>query len=137
MDTMLGDWHDKAYGIWRNAAGRHRRLDIVVVAFPDELAFARLTWTGSRTLNRLLRHRAIHLGLHLTANGLCARPPPGVHETRVVVDARPGRERVEVTIRGHGSVPMELLQSEEAIIRLLANGTDDFRAIVSPLNRNA
>ena len=48
-------------GIWRNSAGRHRRIDIVIVAAPEELAFARLTWTGSRTLNRMLRYRAIHL----------------------------------------------------------------------------
>jgi DNA polymerase mu len=83
----------QVYGIYRNGRGLHRRLDIVVVAFPEELPFARLTWTGSRTLNRLLRQRAIQLGLHLTANGLAARPPHGVSSTTVLVDARPGRSQ--------------------------------------------
>ena len=136
-ENLLGDWHDKAYGIWRNQEGRHRRLDLIIVAFPEELPFARLTWTGSRTLNRLMRQRAIHLGLHLTANGLCARPPPGVRETQVVLDARPGHARVELSIQGYGAVPSELLRTEEAIIRLLACGTDAFAALYDPRMRNA
>lgn len=136
-DILHGDWHDKAYGIWRNTAGRHRRIDIVVVAFPDELPYARLTWTGSRTLNRLLRHRAIQLGLHLTANGLTAHPPAGRgrQETTVVLDARPGRERVEVALVGHAPVPD--CTSEEEVLRVLAGGTDAFAGIYDPLMRNA
>mmetsp|Transcript_35040 Transcript_35040/g.110475 ORF Transcript_35040/g.110475 Transcript_35040/m.110475 type:complete len:603 (+) Transcript_35040:75-1883(+) len=136
-DILHGDWHDKAYGIWRNTAGRHRRIDIVVVAFPDELPYARLNWTGSRTLNRLLRHRAIQLGLHLTANGLTAHPPTGRgrQETTVVLDARPGRERVEVALVGHAPVPD--CTSEEEVLRVLAGGTDAFAGIYDPLMRNA
>ena len=137
-ENLNHDHHDKFFGIWRSAlTGRLHRVDIVVCSHPEELPFARLTWTGSRTLNRLLRYRAIHLGLHLTANGCSARPPPGVSETRVVLDARPGRERVEEIIRGFGAVPSERCRSEEDIIRMLANGTDAFEGIYSPLMRNA
>ena len=124
-------------GLWRNGDGRHRRIDIVVVATPEELPFARLTWTGSRTLNRLLRYRAIHLGLHLTANGIVARPPNGVSETLVLVDDRPGRDKVEVVVRGHGQVPTAWTRTEEDIIRILANGTDAFAGVYDPLMRNA
>ena len=136
-ENLNGDWHDKCMGIWRSAAGRHHRIDIVIVAKPEELPFARLTWTGSRTFNRMLRQRAIQLGLHLTANGLVAKPPIGVHETRVVLEARPGRERAEAVVRGCGQVPVGWTQSEEDIIRILACGTDAFAGVYDPLMRNA
>jgi DNA polymerase/3'-5' exonuclease PolX len=54
----------------------HHRIDIVVVAHPEELPFARLTWTGSRSLNRLMRLRASEVGLNLNSNGLSARGEP-------------------------------------------------------------
>ena len=72
----------------------------------------------------------------MAADGLVARPPSGVRETRVVLDARPGRERDEVVIRGHGCVPFDRLRTEEEVIRLLASGTDAFAGIYNPLHRN-
>ena len=55
----------------------------------------------------------------------------------MVVDDRPGRERIEVVVRGHGQVPVEFTRSEEDIIRILASGTDAFAGIYNPLMRNA
>ena len=60
-ENLEHDHHDKYFGIWRTPAGAHHRIDIVVCATPLDLPFARLAWTGSRTLNRLLRLRAVSL----------------------------------------------------------------------------
>ena len=134
IENLQGDWHDKVFGIWRTPEGMHHRIDIVVVNVPEELPFARLTWTGTRTLNRLMRLQAIQLGLNLNANGLLAREGP---ETRVVVEARPGHASREVVIHGHGHVPFEFCTTEEDIIRILARGTDHFVGLVDPRCRNA
>ena len=125
------DHHDKVFGVWRTAAGRHHRIDIVVVAHPEEIGFARLAWTGSRTLNRLLRLRAIDLGLNLGPHGLTARD-----QREVVIDARQSPP-LTVTVPTLGVVPFHHVRTEEQIIRVMANGTDAFKALYSPLNRNA
>ena len=134
FENLQGDWHDKVFGIWRTPEGVHHRVDIVVVNMPEELPFARLTWTGTRTLNRLMRLHAIDLGLNLNANGLLARG--GLHTT-VVVEARPGHAYREIVITGHGHVPFAFCRSEEEIIRVLARGTDQFAGLVDPRYRNA
>ena len=36
-NLTLCDHHDKLFGVWRTPSGRHHRIDVVVVAFPDEL----------------------------------------------------------------------------------------------------
>ena len=41
-----------------------------VCAFPEELPFARLAWTGSRILNRIMRLQAIALGINLGAHAI-------------------------------------------------------------------
>ena len=76
-ENLHHDHHDKFFGIWRSVrTGRLHRVDIVVCSHPEELPFARLGWTGTRTLNRLMRLRAIELGLNLNSNGLSARGEP-------------------------------------------------------------
>ena len=134
IENLQGDWHDKVFGIWRTPEGVHHRIDIVVVNVPEELPFARLTWTGTRTLNRLMRLQAIQLGLNLNANGLLARGGP---RTPVVVEARPGHVYREVVIEGHGHLPFEFCRTEEDIIRVLARGTDQFAGLIDPRCRNA
>ena len=58
------------FGIWRTAEGRHRRIDIVVNSLPEEIAFCRMGWTGSRLFNRLLRDYAKKRHLYLSAHAL-------------------------------------------------------------------
>ena len=68
------------------------------------------------------------------------RAPSGTPDTagtRVVIEARPGREPLEVVVRGRGVVPFEHLRSEEDIIRVLARGADAFAGIYDPRHRNA
>jgi DNA polymerase mu len=107
---------------------------VVVVAFPEELPFARLTWTGSRTFNRLCRLRAIHLGLNLGPHNLTVRET-GEGAT-VVLDARCEPPRT-ISLPPLGVVPNALVRTEADILRILARGTDDFEALSDPLNRNA
>ena len=129
--NLKGDWHDKLFGLWQQPSGRLHRLDIIVVAQPEEVPFARLTWTGSRTFNRLTRLRAIHLGLDLGPHGFTAK-----EAGTFVLDAR--REPpLTVTLPALGVVPYEHMKSEEDILRVLARGTDEFEALYDPRNRNA
>ena len=139
FENLHHDHHDKFFGIWRSArTQRLHRIDIVICSHPDELPFARLAWTGTRTLNRLMRLRAIHLGLYLGAHCLVARGDRvGTSETEVVVDARPGRRREVVTLQRLEHLPFQHVRSEEDILRVLACGTDDFIRLVEPTNRNA
>ena len=176
VENLQGDWHDKIFGLWRTPQGTHHRIDIVVVSQPEELPFALLSWTGpptlpfaltlavaghstppappppslagTRSLNRLLRLRALELGLNLNANGLTGNPhkdgaeqhrvalPVGVG-TKVRIEARPGHEPLEIVVRGYGVVPYRYMRSEEDILRVLAQGTDAFAHLYDPRNRNA
>ena len=84
--------------------------------------------------------RPTHLqhGVHLPAwhHQECrARSSP--MDTRVVIEARPGHEPLEVVVPGRGVVPFRHLRSEEDIIRVLARGTDAFAGIYDPRHRNA
>ena len=135
-ENLEHDHHDKFFGIWRSArTQRLHRVDIVVCSHPEELPFARLGWTGTRTLNRLMRLRAIDLGLYLGAHCLVARGDRAL--TEVVLEARPGRQRETVTLRKLEPLPFKYVRSEEDILRVLACGTDDFIHLVEPTNRNA
>ena len=139
-ENLHHDHHDKFFGIWRSArTSKLHRIDIVVCSHPEELPFARLGWTGTRTLNRMMRLRAIELGLYLGAHSITARgsQTPGSTTTQVVVEARPGRTPVTVTLQKLEPLPFEYVRSEEAILRVLACGTDDFINLVEPTNRNA
>lgn len=53
--NLQSDYHDRCFAVWRTAEAKHRRVDIVVCTCPEELPFALLSWTGARTLNRLMR----------------------------------------------------------------------------------
>ena len=130
-NLTLCDYHDKVFGVWRTPAGVHHRIDIVVVAFPHELPYARLTWTGSRTFNRLTRLRAIHMGLNLGPHSRTAR-----ERVRVVVDASVQPPRT-IELAPLEVVPAEYVHSEADILRILAGGSEDFAALYDPLNRNA
>lgn len=131
-NLTLCDYHDKLFGIWRAPGGTHHRIDVVMVAFPEELPFARLAWTGSRTLNRLCRLRAIHLGLNLGPHNFTAR-----EHTTVTLDAMAGAGRGQLELRPLQVLPAECVRSEADILRILAGGTDAFAALEDPLNRNA
>lgn len=102
-----------------------------MVAFPEELPFARLAWTGSRTFNRLCRLRAIHIGLNLGPHNITARD-----RTTVVLDARVHPPHT-LELQPLDVIPPECIQSEADILRILACGTDDFAQLVEPMNRNA
>jgi DNA polymerase mu len=51
------DYYDKFYGIFCTAAGKHRRIDIVLVPY-EQLTFAMIGWTGSKQYNRWMRQHA-------------------------------------------------------------------------------
>ena len=138
-ENLHHDHHDKFFGIWRSArTGKHHRVDIVVCSHPEEIPFARLGWTGTRTLNRTMRLRAIELGLYLGAHCIVARGDrKGTTETKVVVEARPGRRPEVVLLKPLEHLPFSLVRSEEDILRVLACGTDDFIQLLDPTNRNA
>ena len=88
-------------------------------AFPEELPFARLAWTGSRMLNRMMRLQAIALGINL-----------GAHAIRTPI--------VLARLRPHFEVlPFKYVRSEEDVLRISAGGTDAFAALVGPVLRNA
>lgn len=80
--------------------------------------------------------QAESLGLRLTAHGLIARPTVGAVGVLVAIDTRPGASCAEVLVRPGQPVPYEHLASEEAIIRVLAHGTEDFEGLYDPRNRN-
>jgi DNA polymerase mu len=142
--NLTQDAHDRCFGVWRTAGGQVRRVDIVVCAVPEELPFALLSWTGSRTLNRLMRlHAETDLGLRLTPHGLFAkgdRDPDspwsfpyvaGTSDTRVALSG--GRS---IVLKRYQPVPYDLMRTEEDILRLLACGTDAFCKLYDPTNRN-
>jgi hypothetical protein len=58
---------DHIFGNFRTAAGRVRRLD-VIIAPADEAAFCVLGWSGSRQWLRFLRQYAMDLGMHLNSH---------------------------------------------------------------------
>ena len=58
---------DHIFGNFRTAAGRVRRLD-VIIAPHDEAAFCVLGWSGSRQYLRFLRQYAVDLGMHLNSH---------------------------------------------------------------------
>lgn len=57
--------------------------------------------------------------------------------TDVVIEARPGKPAVSVRVKSLTEVPYEFVQSEEAILRILAGGTDDFKGLYEAQHRNA
>ena len=116
---------EQLFGIWRGA-GKHHRIDIVVCSFPEELPFALLGWTGSRLLNRLMRQLALKRDLYLSSHALVAKQ-------RVTVRVEGGRDVVVPALQ---EVPYEHVRTERAILRILAGGTDDFKALDSAKMRN-
>ena len=142
-ENLKMDHHDKVFTIWKSATtGCHHRIDIVVVAHPEELAFARLAWTGSRVLNRMMRLRALSLGLSLSAHALVCTGDKAEADGKTTVVLRVfehnGERQVETVRLAAGEVvPYRLVSTEMAIIRVLAEGTDDFTHLNRPTNRNA
>ena len=138
-ENLKMDHHDKIFGIWRSlTTGKHHRIDIVVVAHPEELAFARLAWTGSRVLNRMMRLRALSLGLSLSAHALVVTGDKAEADGRTtVILSTNGDARVGLRLRTGDVVPFHLVHTETAIIRVLAQGTKQFAGIYSKTNRNA
>lgn len=139
FENLQHDHHDKFFGIWRSArTGKLHRIDLVVCSHPEELPFARLAWTGTRTLNRLMRLRAIDLGLYLGAHCFVARGDrEGTADTKVVVEAQAGQPPEVITLEKLEHLPFKYVQSEEDILRVLACGTNAFAKLVDPTNRNA
>mmetsp|Transcript_38953 Transcript_38953/g.125101 ORF Transcript_38953/g.125101 Transcript_38953/m.125101 type:complete len:609 (+) Transcript_38953:16-1842(+) len=136
IENLACDHHDKVFAIWRSAGGRHRRIDVVVCAFPEELPFARLAWTGSRMLNRMMRLQAIALGINLGPHAITARNEAGRGSTttRLTIDAAAG---TVVELRPLQVLPFKYVRSEEDILRIIAGGTNAFAALVDPVLRNA
>mmetsp|Transcript_25075 Transcript_25075/g.80170 ORF Transcript_25075/g.80170 Transcript_25075/m.80170 type:complete len:609 (+) Transcript_25075:97-1923(+) len=136
IENLACDHHDKVFAIWRSAGGRHRRIDVVVCAFPEELPFARLAWTGSRMLNRMMRLQAIALGINLGPHAITARNEAGRGSTttRLTIDAMAG---TVVELRPLQVLPFKYVRSEEDILRIIAGGTNAFAALVDPVLRNA
>eukprot|EP00908_Phaeocystis_cordata_P001019 Transcript_11097.p1 GENE.Transcript_11097~~Transcript_11097.p1 ORF type:complete len:501 (+),score=188.95 Transcript_11097:3-1505(+) len=143
FENLSTDYHDKVFGVWRSTSepGVVHRIDIVVNSFPEELPFTLLGWTGSRLLNRLMRHHAKEMGLFLSSHALIATPQTSnahnAEHTDVVIEARPGKPAVSVRVKSLTEVPYEFVQSEEAILRILAGGTDDFKGLYEAQHRNA
>lgn len=135
FENLSTDYHDKVFGVWRSAVGRHHRIDIIVNSFPEELPFTLLGWTGSRLLNRMMRQRAKELGLYLSSHALIATPSTEhgstATSTTVIADGR------SVQVPSLTEVPYEHIRSEEDIMRILAGGTDKFRGLYDPRDRNA
>ena len=63
----LGCRHDHFFGNFRTAAGKIRRID-VIIAPAEEQAFCVLGWTGSRQYLRFLRQHAVDLGMNLNSH---------------------------------------------------------------------
>mmetsp|Transcript_24098 Transcript_24098/g.50548 ORF Transcript_24098/g.50548 Transcript_24098/m.50548 type:complete len:810 (-) Transcript_24098:302-2731(-) len=136
FENLSFDRHDRAFCVWRGHAGALHRIDLIVCATPEELPFARIAWTGSRLLNRLMRTQAHALGLTLNAHGLFNNGTRGGVDGRILVhlDARAGSTASVAKLQ---PVPYDLISSEEAVIRVLARGTEAFADLYNPLNRNA
>ena len=135
FENLSTDYHDKVFGVWRSSSGRHHRIDIIVNSFPEELPFTLLGWTGSRLLNRMMRQRAKELGLYLSSHALIATPPTEHGSTATCTTLIAGGRPLQV--RSLTEVPYEYVRSEEDIMRILAGGTDQFRGLYDPMNRNA
>jgi DNA polymerase/3'-5' exonuclease PolX len=136
FENLSQDYHDKVFGVWRTREGRHRRIDIVVNSFPEELPLCRLAWTGSRTFSRLLRLHAQNQSLYLSAHALL------VTDTGQPITLRDSASGREVRVPAEGcsapaEVPYEFLRTEEDVLYLLGNCTDAFTALKDPRNRHA
>ncbi len=59
--------HDHFFGNFRTAAGKIRRID-VIIAPAEEQAFCVLGWTGSRQYLRFLRQHVVDLGMNLNSH---------------------------------------------------------------------
>ena len=146
FENLSVDYHDKVFGIWRSASTkRHHRIDIIVSSFPEEYPFVMLGWTGSRLLNRMMRQRAKDMGLFLSAHALIATPNTALD--KVVAQSDPPHTNVVVRCHGGGKqliavkalteVPYEFVTCEVDILRILADGREDFEKIYHPMKRNA
>ena len=136
FENLSMDSHDKVFGVWRTREGRHRRIDIVVNSFPEELALARLTWTGSRLLNRMMRLHAQHNGLSLTAHALLVTQS----DLPLLIRDNETGEVARIPAAGQPTpveVPYKYLGTERDIIFLLGGCTDAFFGLLDPRNRNA
>ena len=136
FENLSQDKHDKVFGVWRTPEGRHRRVDLVVCSYPEELPICRISWTGSRLLNRMLRQHAQHHGLFLSAHALLVTQS----DMPLLLRDRATGEVVRVPAPGQHppvEVPYRFLRSERDVLYLLAGGTDAFFALLDPRNRNA
>ena len=135
-ENLSMDYHDKVFGVWRTAEGRHRRIDLVVCSYPEEIALARLTWIGGRQLNRFMRGYCLSNGLWLSAHALLVK---NAGEPLVIRDQQSGQV---VTIPAPGEptpaiVPYKYLRTERHVLYLLGGGTDEFFGLLDARNRNA
>jgi hypothetical protein len=79
------DSYDHVWGIFITAAGKRRRLDVMIIP-PDMWPYALLGWSGSKQYLRFLRQHAGNIGMNLNSHGLfrmvevrakpLALPPP-------------------------------------------------------------
>ena len=67
---------DHIFGNFRTAAGRVRRID-VIIAPHDEAPFCVLGWSGTRQYLRFLRQYAADLGMHLNSHRWGDKAPAG------------------------------------------------------------
>jgi DNA polymerase beta thumb len=67
MGTRAAGRFDRVFGMFRTAAGKVRRMDLVL-APPEETAFATLGWTGSRQFLRFMRAHAEKHGMLLNSH---------------------------------------------------------------------
>ena len=139
FENLSMDYHDRLFGIWKSKQPdgtiKHRRIDIVVCSFPEELALCRLGWTGSRLFNRLLRHHCLNSGLYLTTHALLVRD---AGKPLILKNESTG-ETVRVPAPGQAcpaEVPYQFLQTEEQVMYLLAGCTKKFEKMLDPRNRN-
>ena len=59
--------HDHFFGNFRTAAGKIRRIDVIITP-AEEQAFCVLGWTGSRQYLRFLRQHVVDLGMNLNSH---------------------------------------------------------------------
>jgi DNA polymerase mu len=126
----------QVFGVWRTRAGRHRRIDIVVCSYPEELPLCRLTWVGGRLLNRLMRGYCLTHGLWLSAHALLVKSTGAP----LLIDDDEARMVVRVPAAGEAApaiVPYKFLRNERDVLYLLAGGSDAFFGLLDTRNRNA
>jgi hypothetical protein len=63
------DSYDHVWGIFITAAGKRRRLDVMIIP-PDMWPYALLGWSGSKQYLRFLRQHAGNIGMNLNSHGL-------------------------------------------------------------------